>query len=157
MQRELDGMVDYDELTRRAFGQPCPASLPACTNDWDGLTHRREEARSPCFSSSSFRRTTRTTWRRRSTTTSPTRGEKIDAGDTKIRTEAKSKTKPRDPVVQIDYVVREANGKLAVVDIVTEGSSLTKNYYDQFDRKLKDPALGYSNIVQKLKEKIATL
>ena len=84
------------------------------------------------------------------------KGEKIDAGDTKIRTEAKSKSKPRDPVVLIDYVVREANRKLAIVDIVTEGTSLTKSYYEQFDKKLKDPALGYSNIVQKLRAKIAT-
>jgi ABC-type transporter MlaC component len=60
-------------------------------------------------------------------------------------------------VVQIDYVVREANGKLAVVDIVTEGTSLTKSYYEQFDKKLKDPALGYPNIVQKLKDRIAQL
>jgi len=42
-----------------------------------------------------------------------------------------------------------------VVDIVTEGSSLTKNYYDQFRKKMDDPNEGYPNIVQKLKDKIA--
>jgi hypothetical protein len=41
------------------------------------------------------------------------------------------------------------------VDIVTEGSSLTKNYYEQFRRKMENPAEGYSNIVQKLKDKVA--
>ena len=41
-----------------------------------------------------------------------------------------------------------------MVDIVTEGASLTKTYYDQFDKKLKNPAEGYSSIVQKLREKI---
>jgi ABC-type transporter MlaC component len=156
VQRELDGMVDYDELTRRAFGHPCPASLPACTNDWDTLTPDQKKEVSVLLKQliqKNYQKNLEKTLDYEITY----KGEKIDAGDTKIRTEAKSKTKPRDPVVQIDYVVREANGKLAIVDIVTEGTSLTKSYYEQFDKKLKDPALGYSNIVQKLRDKIATL
>jgi ABC-type transporter MlaC component len=42
-----------------------------------------------------------------------------------------------------------------VVDIVTEGSSLAKNYYEQFRKKMDNPGEGYTNIVQKLKDKIA--
>ena len=38
--------------------------------------------------------------------------------------------------------------------MVTEGSSMTKVYYDQFRKKMHDPSEGYANIVQKLKEKI---
>ena len=38
---------------------------------------------------------------------------------------------------------------------MTEGSSLTKNYYDQFRKKMHNPGEGYPNIVQKLREKIA--
>src|SRR5256885_1280050 len=34
---ELDTLVDYDELARRAFGQPCPAAIPSCTNHWNDL------------------------------------------------------------------------------------------------------------------------
>jgi ABC-type transporter MlaC component len=41
------------------------------------------------------------------------------------------------------------------VDIVTEGSSLTKNYYDQFHRMLTTQGQGYSYLVQKLRDKIA--
>jgi ABC-type transporter MlaC component len=155
VQRELDGMVDYDELTRRAFGQPCPAALPGCTNDWDGLTPDQKKEVSALLRQliqKNYQKNLEKTLDYEITY----KGEKIDAGDTKIRTEAKSKSKPRDPVVLIDYVVREANGKLAIVDIVTEGTSLTRSYYEQFDKKLKDPALGYSNIVQKLRAKIAT-
>jgi ABC-type transporter MlaC component len=40
------------------------------------------------------------------------------------------------------------------VDVVTEGASMTKNYYEQFRQKMHDPNLGYPNIVQKLREKI---
>jgi len=80
------------------------------------------------------------------------------AGDTKVRTEAKSKAKPRDPAVQVDYVVHGDAGHYRVVDIVTESSSTTKNYYDQFDKKFKahagDFAGGYAEIVQKLRDKL---
>src|SRR5580658_5813162 len=33
----LDTMVDYDELTHRAFGSPCPAAEPGCENHWTEL------------------------------------------------------------------------------------------------------------------------
>ena len=42
-----------------------------------------------------------------------------------------------------------------MVDIVTEGSSLTKNYYDQFLRMLTTDGQRYPHIVKKLSEKIA--
>jgi ABC-type transporter MlaC component len=156
VQRELDGMVDYDELTRRAFGDPCPASLPGCTNDWTTLTADQKKEVSGLLRQliqKNYQKNLEKTLDYEITY----RGEKVDAGDTKIRTEAKSKTKPRDPSVLIDYVVRDANGKLSIVDIITEGTSLTKSYYEQFDKKLKSPADGYPNIVEKLKDRIAKL
>ena len=54
-----------------------------------------------------------------------------------------------------ERALAERNCGVWVVDIITEGSSLTKNYYDQFRKKMANPAEGYPNIVQKLKEKIA--
>ena len=72
----------------------------------------------------------------------------------KIRTEAKSKLKPRDPAVQVDYVILGAGPNYKVIDIVTEGSSMTKNYYDQFHRMLTTPGQGYPYLVQKLKAKV---
>jgi len=44
---------------------------------------------------------------------------------------------------------------MRVVDIVTEGSSLTKSYYDQFHRMLTNAGQGYAYIVRKLNEKLA--
>jgi ABC-type transporter MlaC component len=82
------------------------------------------------------------------------RGERASSGDTRVLTEAKSKSKPRDPAVLVDYVVKETPHGLRVVDIITEGSSLTKNYYEQFRKKMNTPSEGYPNIVQKLHEKI---
>ncbi len=152
--QELDAMVNYEELTHRAFGQPCPATLPSCTNDWATLNEaQRKEV------SALLKQLIQKNYKKNIEKTLDYeisyRGEKVDSGDTRIRTEAKSKSKPRDPSVQIDYVVREIDGKLQIVDIVTEGTSQAKSYYDQFDKKLKTPSDGYPNIVQKLKDAIA--
>jgi len=74
-------------------------------------------------------------------------------GDVKVRTEAKSKVKVRDPAFRVDYLVSPKSGANRVVDIITEGSSLTKNYYDQFLKMMTTPGQGYPYMIQKLKEK----
>ncbi len=56
--------------------------------------------------------------------------------------------------MRVDYVVKQTAHGLKVVDMVTEGSSMTKVYYDQFRKKMHEPSEGYANIVQKLREKI---
>ena len=152
--QELDMMVNYEELVHRAFGQPCHASIPSCTNDWATLGDDQKKEVSALLRQliqKNYQKNLEKTLDYEITY----KGEKADAGDTKIRTEAKSKSKPRDPAVQIDYVVREINGKLQIVDMITEGTSLTKSYYEQFDKKLKTPSDGYPNIVAKLKERLA--
>jgi ABC-type transporter MlaC component len=85
-------------------------------------------------------------------------GVRGQGNEVTVRTQAQSKVNPRDPVVQIDYVVEgPASGPFHVVDIVAENSSTATNYYRQFHTILTDPAKGYPNLVQKLKEKIARL
>ena len=70
-----------------------------------------------------------------------------------MRTEAKSKAQVRDAAVQVDYVILTMGDRYKAVDVVTEGSSMTKNYYDQFNRMLTTPAQGFPYLVQKLKDK----
>lgn len=150
---ELDAMVDYDELARRAFGQPCPAAIPSCTNHWAELSDAQKAEVTGLLKSlvqKNYRKNLIKTLDYEITF----KGTKEAAGDAKIRTEAKSKLKPRDPPVEVDYVVRPTNGVFKVVDIVTEGSSLTKNYYDQFHKMLTNPAQGYAHVVKKLNDKI---
>src|SRR4051812_13530299 len=31
----IDGMVDFQEIAQRAFGKPCPATIPNCADHWD--------------------------------------------------------------------------------------------------------------------------
>ena len=152
--KELEAMVDYDELARRAFGQPCPAAVPGCTNHWNELNEaQRAEVKGL------LKQLVEKNYRKNLIKTLDYdilfKGSKDQGTDARIRTEAKSKLKPRDPAVQVDYIVQSANGSFHVVDIVTEGSSLTKNYYDQFHKMLTNPAQGYAYVVKKLQDKLA--
>jgi ABC-type transporter MlaC component len=138
--RALEAMVDYEELTRRAFGSPCPITEPACTNHWMPLSDAQKVEVTDLL-----KRLVEKNYRKNLIKTLDYevtfKGSKEQAGDQKIRTEAKSKLKPRDPVVQVDYVVRSANANFHVIDIVTEGSSLTKNYYTHITKKLNEKIL----------------
>jgi ABC-type transporter MlaC component len=155
IEHELGVMVDYDELARRAFGEPCAASIPSCTDHWkSGELSDAQKVEVTELLKKLVVKNYQKNLEKTLDYDVTYRGSKDAGSDTKVRTEAKSKLKPRDPAVQVDYIVHGDGGRDKVVDIVTEGSSLTKNYYDQFDKKLKDPALGYANIVQKLREKI---
>jgi ABC-type transporter MlaC component len=153
--RAIDGMVDYDELARRTMGKPCPPTIPSCTNHWDALTPDQQRE-----VTSLLRKLVEKNYHKNLNKTRDYdisyRGAKEQGENlSKIRTEAKSKAKPRDPAVQVDYVIMGNGASYKVIDIVTEGSSMTKNYYDQFHRMLTTPSQGYPYLVQKLKDKIA--
>jgi phospholipid transport system substrate-binding protein len=155
VQQALGAFVDYDELTRRAFGEPCPATIPSCEDLWTGFTDdQRAEVRGL------LEQLVRKTYQRNLMKTLDYdidyRGARDGGGESRVMTEAKNRVKPREPPIRVDYVVKAgAGGGLKVVDIVTEGSSLTKNYYDQFRRKMHNAGEGYPNIVQKLRDRIA--
>ena len=154
MHQALASFVDYDELTRRAFGEPCPPSEPSCEDLWAKYDdEKKTEVRGL------LEQLVRKTYQRNLVKTLDYdvtyRGSRDIGGDTRVLTEAKNKLKPREPAVRVDYVVRPTANGPKVVDIITEGSSLTKNYYDQFRKKMNNPSEGYPNIVQKLREKIA--
>jgi len=151
----LGQFVDFDSLTRRAFGEPCPGSEPSCEDLWATYTDaQRAEVRDL------LERSVRKSYEKNLLKTLDYdvgyRGSREGAADTvRVMTEAKSRLKPREPPVRVDYLVSQTPLGMRVVDIVTEGSSLTKNYYDQFRKKMHNPAEGYPNIVAKLRDKLA--
>jgi phospholipid transport system substrate-binding protein len=150
----LDTFVDYDELTRRAFGEPCHPSLPNCEDLWSQYSDAQKAELHDLL-----KQLVQKSYRKNLLKTLDYdidyRGTRDAGNDTRVSTEAKNRTKPRDPAVRVDYVVAQTPNGFRVVDIVTEGSSLAKNYYEQFRKKMDNPSEGYPNIVQKLKDKIA--
>jgi phospholipid transport system substrate-binding protein len=148
----LDGFVDYDELARRAFGEPCPAAIPSCEDLWASYNDAQKvELRDL------LKQLVEKNYRKNLTKTLDYdvsyKGSKGAGGDTRVLTEAKSKTNPREEPFRVDYVVKQTANGYRVVDIITEGSVLTKDYYEQFLKKQRNE--GYDAIVSKLKEKIA--
>lgn len=156
----MDGMIDYDALTMRGFGEPCPTAVPGCTDHWKTLSaDQKKEVRD--LIQKLVQKNYRKNLVRTLDFTISYKGTKDASGETRVLTEAKSNVKPRDPTVKIDYVVKPASCPagvagpcFSVVDIVTENSSLTKNYYDQFNRMLTTPSQGYPYLVKKLNDKI---
>jgi phospholipid transport system substrate-binding protein len=152
----LDGMIDYSELARRTLGLPCPAAVPACTNHWAELTDAQKAEVSGLLQKLVSKNYQKNLVKTLDYEISY-KGNQEAGGATRVRTEATSKVNPRDPPIQIDYVIVGKPGTYKVVDIITEGSSLTKNYYDQFHRMLTTPEQGYAYMVKKLNDKIAQL
>ncbi len=73
-----------------------------------------------------------------------------DAGKV-VRTVAHNKQNAREEPVSIDYVVHQVDGKWQIYDIVTEGSSLIRNYRNQFRRVIEKK--GFEELLRRMKAK----
>lgn len=150
----LSNLVDGDELARRAFGQPCPPSRPGCVNHWAALTAAQRAEVTPLLKKLVIKAERKNVLKTLDYDVDY-KGEREAESQSIVHMEARSKLKPRDPPLLIDYVVASRAESWRVVDIVTEGSSRTKNYYEQFNRMLTTAGQGYPYVVAKLKENIA--
>jgi ABC-type transporter MlaC component len=155
VRKAIDNMVDYDQLAMRTLGKPCPPTVPSCTNHWDELTPEQRNEVTGLLRKLVEKNYHKNLNKTRDYDVSYRGAKEIGENVSRIKTEAKRKLKPRDPAVQVDYVIVGSGDRYRVVDIVTEGSSMTKNYYDQFHRMLTTSGQGYPYLVQKLRDKIA--
>jgi ABC-type transporter MlaC component len=142
----FDQLVDYDDLIRRCFKE-----------HWTDLDATKQAEVSDLLKQivrKNYKKNLNRTLNYNITYT----GTRQSGNEVLVRTQAQSTTNVRDPAVQIDYLVSgPANGPYHVVDIITENSSMVTNYYHDFHRFLTTPGQGYDYLVQKLKNKIATL
>jgi phospholipid transport system substrate-binding protein len=151
---ELDSMVDYQVLAQRTFGSPCPKALAGCTNHWEKLTEAQRAEVSDLLKKlvqKSYKKNLLKTLDYEISFKSTTE----NAGESRVRTQAQSKTNVREAPTTVVYIVVNPGSGFRIVDIVTEGSSLTKNYYTQFDKMLSTPDQGYAHVVKKLRDKLA--
>jgi phospholipid transport system substrate-binding protein len=68
-----------------------------------------------------------------------------------VRTIAHNKSNTREEPVSIDYVVHQVDGKWLIADIVTEGSSLARNYRNQFRKVIEKK--GFDELLKRMKAK----
>jgi len=80
-------------------------------------------------------------------------GESKQGDGMLVRTTAKSRTNVREEPISIDYIVHKAGPAWRVQDIITEGSSLVKNYRQQFTRIIKKD--GFAELMRRMKAKLA--
>ncbi len=75
-------------------------------------------------------------------------------GGVLVRTEARARRNRRAPPISIDYLlVRGQGGGWRIVDIVTDGVSLTRNYRRRFQRVLRKE--GWNALLEKLERRLA--
>jgi ABC-type transporter MlaC component len=147
----LDGFVDIKELVHRSFGEPCPPSIASCEDLWARWDNDKPK-QDKLFKllKQVIEKNYRNNLKKTLDYDVTYKGTREVGGDTRVLSEAKSKSDPREAPTRVDYVVKDTGQGLRVVDIVTEGSSFVKNLYTQL-RQLGD----YDKIVQKLNDKLA--
>jgi len=147
-------LIDFDDLVARAFGDPCPQGASKCTNHWAEFSAKqKDEVRD--LLRKLVRKQYKKNLEKTTTYKLEMKGTKVVASMIRVRTEASSTTDAREAPVRIDYFVVDTKGQ-KVVDVALEGSSLTKNYYEQFHKMLVNKDQGYAHVVKKLKEKLAS-
>jgi phospholipid transport system substrate-binding protein len=68
-----------------------------------------------------------------------------------VKTVARNTKNTREEPVSVDYVVHQVDGKWMINDIVTEGSSLVRNYRNQFHRVIQKH--GFDELLKRMKAK----
>ncbi len=150
----MDAMIDYDLLAQRTLGSPCAKGVSICADHWTELTPTQRNEVTALLKKLVIKNYTKNL--KRTLDYDVTYKSSQEQGkDVRVRTSNQSRVKTREAPYTIDYVVIEAGGGYRIVDIVTEGSSLVKNYYEQFHKMLNTPGQGYPYIVKKLNEKLA--
>jgi ABC-type transporter MlaC component len=82
-------------------------------------------------------------------------GEDKRARASKVTTRVKFNKDGVDQQVEVAYIMRAENGKWQVVDIVTDGVSLVKNYKFEFGQIMRDE--GIDGLVKRLQTKLDDL
>lgn len=79
--------------------------------------------------------------------------EEAKKGGVLVNSVATHKTDEREPPFELDFLMARVDGKMKIIDIVTEGASMTKTYKAQFLRILRKD--GYDELIEKMKNKLA--
>ena len=79
-------------------------------------------------------------------------GESQIDGGTLVRTVATHRSNKREAPISIDYGLHKVGNDWKIFDIVTEGSSLAKNYRNQFTRVIRKK--GFAELLSRMRKKL---
>lgn len=135
----FDAILDYDALTKNSLGKL-----------WEGRTEaeRKEfQALLTTLVQAAYTKNIRSTLDYNISFV----GSQAAKDGELVLTVAKHKTDVRKEAIHIDYLVHQVGGSWRVYDIITEGSSLVKNYNSQF-RSIVDKH-GFSELLTRMRKK----
>jgi phospholipid transport system substrate-binding protein len=142
LQTTFDALLDYDALAKDSLGKEWDARSEAERKEFQALLTTLVQ--------SAYTKNIRNTLDYNITFTG---SQPAKTGGELILTVAKHKTDPRKESIRIDYLVHDVSGKWRVYDIITEGSSLVKNYNNQFRRIISKS--GFADLIARMKKKAA--
>ena len=142
----LAGMIDYDAMIRSVFRDHWAKDLTA---------DQRREAQDGFHEL--ITRNTRCHLAKILPLEVTYAGTELLAGGWKARLHATNPKNRKEPPVLTEYLMKEeAGGKLWIVDIITEHSSLVRNYGDQIDMMLTREDFGFGYLMKRIQRKIAS-
>jgi phospholipid transport system substrate-binding protein len=141
LSKAIGDLLDYDELSKRALSDHWSTRSEAERQEFVSLLKQLVER--------NYRKNLRST---RGYEVRQVGSEKTPEG-TVIKTSAKSKTKKRQPPIEIAYTLWQPSGSWRVVDITTDGVSMVRNYRSQFNRIIRKD--GWDALIKRMKDRLA--
>jgi phospholipid transport system substrate-binding protein len=80
-------------------------------------------------------------------------GSSSEGGETVVQTSAQNRENRREPAIEIAYRIYRAGDELQVVDVITDGVSMLRNYRRQFRRILRRE--GWEGLISRMRERAA--
>jgi ABC-type transporter MlaC component len=143
IQLMVDGMLDYDFLTKAALGGP-KRYAEACGDRCDEFK---------ALLTKLIRENYLKRIKAKNRGTVEYQGEEVREKATKVDTKVTFVDKDgKTQVVEIDYVMHKVDGKWQVRDIITEGVSLAKNYKYEINRLYVEG--GMDKVITTLQKKL---
>jgi phospholipid transport system substrate-binding protein len=135
----FDAVFDYDSLSKATLKDSWDTLTPAQRTEFSGL----------------FKDLIRNAYRKNLKKTLgydvDYKGESDAESGKLVKTVAHNSKNAREEPVSVDYVVHQVDGKWLINDIVTEGSSLVRNYRNQFRRVIQKH--GFDELLKRMKTK----
>lgn len=143
--RILNGMIDIDELSRRALEPYWAQRTPAEQQEFVGLLRQLIER--------NYRQNLDNTL---SWTVSWEPEQLDDAGaDAVVRSTARSRTDARAAPVTIEYRMHRRGSDWVVYDIVTNHASLVQTYHDSYTRIVREH--GFPELIRRMRVRVDAL
>ena len=81
------------------------------------------------------------------------KNEQLDGEDATVATVVKVKTQGKSSDAEIVYKLRHVAGEWRVWDVITDESSLVRNYRTSFNKTITEKS--YGDLLKKMKDKLA--